>query len=146
MSLTTEVFKLFNCMIYFHPEARGAAAQHAHAIEKVCPAVLTTKRGPSASGKYQIFPTTTVIADLQKKSWLPVEIQGHPKNPFARHLVRFRQRDSEGEEWPEIIVVNSHDGLSSFQLTTGVFRLVCANGLIAAQTVSSALRVCAVAA
>jgi len=32
---------------------------------------------------------------------------------------------------PEIVLVNSHDGTSSYQLLSGIFRMVCSNGLIA---------------
>jgi hypothetical protein len=37
---------------------------------------------------------------------------------------------SEGEV-PELILINSHDGTSSYQLLAGFFRFVCSNGLIA---------------
>ncbi|MDP1573755.1 MAG: DUF932 domain-containing protein [Coxiellaceae bacterium] len=33
--------------------------------------------------------------------------------------------------FPEIVLVNSHDGLSSYRLMAGVFRVVCSNGLVA---------------
>jgi hypothetical protein len=48
-------------------------------------------------------------------------------------MVRLRHPDagSNGEEVPELILLNSHDGSSSYQLLSGVFRFVCSNGLIA---------------
>lgn len=35
-----------------------------------------------------------------------------------------------GKEVPEIILLNSHDGSSSYQMLQGMFRFACANGLI----------------
>lgn len=36
--------------------------------------------------------------------------------------------DEATAEVPEIILVNSHDGSSSYQLLSGFFRFVCSNG------------------
>jgi hypothetical protein len=35
-----------------------------------------------------------------------------------------------GEEFPEIILINSHDGLSSLKMMLGLFRFVCSNGMV----------------
>jgi Domain of unknown function (DUF932) len=40
----------------------------------------------------------------------------------------------------EVILINSHDGVSSYQLLSGVFRMVCLNGLVVG-TVANGLRV-----
>ena len=49
-------------------------------------------------------------------------------------MVRLRKLDSfnleRGEEVNEIVMVNSHDGTSAYQLIPGVFRVVCSNGLV----------------
>ena len=34
----------------------------------------------------------------------------------------------------ELVLINSHDGLSSYRLMAGLFRVVCANGMIAGQS------------
>jgi hypothetical protein len=39
-----------------------------------------------------------------------------------------------GKEVPEIILLNSHDGSSSYQMIPGMFRFVCTNGMICGQT------------
>lgn len=39
-----------------------------------------------------------------------------------------------GKQVPEIILLNSHDGSSSYQMLPGLFRFVCQNGLICGQT------------
>jgi hypothetical protein len=45
----------------------------------------------------------------------------------AKDMERFLQ---VGEDIPEIVLINSHDGSSSYQLMAGLFRLVCANGMV----------------
>ena len=34
------------------------------------------------------------------------------------------------EEYPQILLTNSHDGGNAFSLSAGIFRLVCSNGLV----------------
>lgn len=57
------------------------------------------------------------------------------KRAFTKHLVRLRHVDQQlkvGDSYPEIILGNSHDGTSAYTLRAGVFRLVCANGMVVA--------------
>lgn len=49
-------------------------------------------------------------------------------------MLRFRHvaaRPTSAGLYPEIVLVNSHDALSSYRLMAGIFRMVCANGLVA---------------
>ncbi|MDP1007938.1 DUF932 domain-containing protein, partial [Klebsiella pneumoniae] len=39
-----------------------------------------------------------------------------------------------GDEANEIILLNSHDGTSSYQMLAGMFRFVCHNGLVCGDT------------
>jgi hypothetical protein len=55
------------------------------------------------------------------------------KNGFQNHLVRLRQRNTHftvGASVPEILVKNNHCRSGAFQLRMGVYRLVCANGMV----------------
>ena len=58
------------------------------------------------------------------------------KQNFTKHMLRLRHqsRASETGEAHEIILVNAHDGTSSYQMISGVFRFVCANGLMTGDT------------
>jgi hypothetical protein len=49
-------------------------------------------------------------------------------------MLRFRHvnaRPTPSGLYPEIVLINSHDGLSSYRLMAGVYRMVCSNGLVA---------------
>jgi hypothetical protein len=57
---------------------------------------------------------------------------GQDKRDFTKHMLRLRRHDQiNGKEVPEIILLNSHDGSSSYKMIPGMFRQVCSNGLVA---------------
>jgi hypothetical protein len=45
-----------------------------------------------------------------------------------------REGQITGKQVPEIILLNSHDGSSSYQMLPGLFRAVCQNGLICGES------------
>ncbi|EHQ4307535.1 DUF932 domain-containing protein, partial [Salmonella enterica] len=52
-----------------------------------------------------------------------------------KHMLRLRRAGQiTGQQVPEIIILNSHGGESSFQLLPGVFRSVCTNSLVCGQS------------
>ncbi|AFM11208.1 DUF932 domain-containing protein [Turneriella parva] len=108
--------------------------------QQLVPAVYA-ERPIGVSSKYTFIPTVRLIDDLQTLGWYPATIIGNRHSDVAKHLIRFRRLDISGDEVPEIVMVNSHDGLSSFRLMAGVFRLVCGNGLIIAESLFSAISI-----
>ena len=109
-------------------------------IARYAPSVLATEAHESRGDRYAFIPTINVIDGLRANGFQPFEVRqtrvrDQGKREHTKHLVRLRH-DSHisaavGEEVPEIILLNSHDGSSSYQLMSGFFRLVCSNGLIA---------------
>ena len=52
-------------------------------------------------------------------------------------MIRFQRADQVGrpaEYLPEVCLVNSHDRSSAYQLHAGIFRMICGNGLIVADS------------
>jgi hypothetical protein len=106
-------------------------------IERSAPSVLAVDKHSSRSDRYTYIPTRDVLAGLQREGFDPYEVrQGGSgdadKRAFTKHLIRLRQRGDVmvGDSFREVILINSHDGTSSYQLMAGMFRLVCSNGLI----------------
>lgn len=95
------------------------------------------------SGKYTFIPTKRVIDDLSSFGWLPRIASGSKENAAAKHMIRFSRAGFSGSEEvrPEIVLLNSHNGLSSFNLKAGIFRLVCSNGLVVATSVFGDIRI-----
>lgn len=102
------------------------------------PSVFAAEAHESRSSKYVYIPTIEIIKNMLKEGFVPVQaMQGksrtEEKMNFTKHLVRFRKQNELGLSVPEsseIILLNSHDGTTSYHLMDGVFRTVCANGLI----------------
>jgi hypothetical protein len=109
-------------------------------IIRAAPSVFAESAHESRSKRYTYIPTIEVINGLRKEGFQPfmacqARTRTEGKEAFTKHMLRFRhQGQINGEEANEIILVNSHDGTSSYQMLAGCFRFVCHNGLICGET------------
>lgn len=107
-------------------------------IARYAPSVLATEAHESRGARYSFIPTIEVLDGLRREGFQPFEVRqtrvrDEGKRDHTKHLIRLRHADhlaTQGEV-PEIVLLNSHDGSSSYQLLSGLFRFVCSNGLIA---------------
>ena len=109
-------------------------------------AFKTIPTNPTVSNRYVQANTETVIDDLEKLGWYPVDAKQcrakrNSKGIRSFHMVAFQNPNvsivkNDGSEeiecYPRIILTNSHDGFNSFKFMVGLFRLVCSNGLVIA--------------
>ena len=103
------------------------------------PSIFTQESAQRTSDKYQHISTLQVVESLMSEGFYPTmagqsNCRLPEKKAFTKHMIRFRHvdaRPSFTQLFPELVLVNSHDGLSSYRLNAGVFRLVCTNGLVA---------------
>lgn len=128
-------------------------------LRRICPMALhTTPTNPDVSDRYVHANTMTVVEDLAKLGWFPVQAKQcrNKKNSSgirSFHMIAFQNPDvkitktlDNGEKivdtYPRIILTNSHDGFNSFKFMLGLFRLVCSNGLVVCdnQMVDMAIR------
>jgi len=104
-------------------------------IAHYAPSVMAGDKHSSRSKGYTYVPTIQVINKLRSEGFQPFYVgqsgtRDESRHHFTRHMVRLRHANSIGrDEANEIILLNSHDGTSSYQLMAGNFRFVCANGL-----------------
>jgi len=64
-------------------------------------------------------------------------VRDSSKREFTKHMLRLRHADQiTGEEADEIVLLNSHDGTSSYQMLAGTFRFVCQNGMVAGENIA----------
>jgi hypothetical protein len=64
-------------------------------------------------------------------------VRDEGKREHTKHMLRLRHASQiNGAEANEIILLNSHDGTSSYQMLAGMFRFVCSNGLVCGDTVA----------
>lgn len=107
----------------------------------VVPSIFANEAYSTTSSKYTHIPTIKVVQALRKEGFEPfMAVQAKPKVEdrmgFMRHMLRLRHASQvASQEANEIILINSHDGSSSYQMLAGCFRFVCQNGTVVGDTV-----------
>lgn len=108
---------------------------------KLAPSIFTQASSHKTSNKYAPISTEQIIDKLMSEGFFPTWAtqtmsQCQESKAFAKHMLRFQRHDALQNNqglYPELVLINSHDGLSSYRLMAGLFRLVCGNGMIAGQ-------------
>lgn len=104
------------------------------------PSVFSEDKHESRSARYTCIPTITLLDNLQREGFEPffacqTKVRDQSKREHTKHMLRLRRTGQiTGHQVPEIILLNSHDGSSSYQMLPGLFRQVCQNGLICGQS------------
>ena len=109
-------------------------------LERYVPSVFSEEKHESRSERYTYIPTITLLEKLREEGFQPfyacqTRVRDENKRGHTRHMLRLRRNGfSKNDEVPEIILLNSHDGSSSYQMIPGLFRFVCNNGLVCGDT------------
>ena len=125
---------------------RGDQPLNEDQMRAAAPSIFAEGKHASRSERYTYIPTIEVLRGLRKEGFEPFMVaQGasrvEGKAEFTKHMIRMRHhRDRSGQvqtrpEANEIILINSHDGASSYQMLAGMFRFVCCNGLVVGEVV-----------
>ena len=104
------------------------------------PSVFSENKHESRSDRYTWIPTITILENLQREGFEPffacqTRVRDQSRREHTKHMLRLRRAGQlTGQQVPEIILLNSHDGSSSYQMLPGLFRGVCTNGLVCGQS------------
>lgn len=104
------------------------------------PSVFSENKHESRSDRYTWIPTITILENLQREGFEPffacqTRVRDQGRREHTKHMLRLRRTGQlTGHQVPEIILLNSHDGSSSYQMLPGLFRGVCTNGLVCGQS------------
>ena len=135
----------------FRPD--GVTALADEDIRKLAPSAFATRAHESRSARYTYIPTADVIAGMRANGFVPKWVQPARTRDAGRvgqtkHMLRFRHASAPpaalrrvGDTFPEIVLLNSQAGTSAYRLMSGVFRLVCLNGMIVADRQGAEVRV-----
>lgn len=102
----------------------------------VAPSIFAESKHNSRTERYTYIPTIEILKGLINEGFKPfMAAQGKcrikEKEDFTKHMIRLRTENNINKpETHEIILINSHDGTSSYQMMAGTFRFVCHNGLV----------------
>ncbi|MDY7563443.1 DUF932 domain-containing protein [Pseudomonas sp. AB6] len=105
-------------------------------IARVVPSIFAEEAHDSRSERYLYIPTVKVLDALRVEGFQPfmacqTRVRNEGKREHTKHMLRLRHASNiRNNEANEIILLNSHDGSSSYQMIAGKFRYVCANGLV----------------
>ena len=105
-------------------------------IRRVAPSIFADAPHESRSERYSYIPTATVLTELRKEGFQPfmvtqTRVRDEGRREHTKHMIRLRHASQiNGAEANEIVLLNSHDGTSSYQMLAGMFRFVCSNGLV----------------
>ena len=111
-------------------------------IRAVAPSIFAQPQHGSRSERYSYIPTATVLQELRGEGFQPfmvcqTRVRQEGRRDFTKHMIRLRHASQiNGAEANEIVLLNSHDGTSSYQMLAGMFRFVCSNGLVCGDTVA----------
>lgn len=121
-------------------------------LMRVAPSIFAQEAHDSRSDKYTYLPTIRIVERLRDVGFVPVEASQSrcildDKRAYTKHRVRFMLAPSTdlqvrvGDVFPQVSLVNAHDGTSSYQMDAGLHRYVCGNGLLVCDSSFGGLRI-----
>ncbi|MBU0721447.1 DUF945 domain-containing protein [bacterium] len=118
-------------------------------LKQQAPVLFTEEPHFQTSEKYHFVSSIQVINEIKSHNWHPVSVQissvkDEDKEGYQRHVVRFRHFDdllSPKENAVELLLFNSHDRSTAFSISAGIFRFVCSNGLVIADSVFESYKI-----
>jgi len=107
------------------------------------PAVYSKSQSPSLSKRYVFVPTFEILEKFEDQGWNVSSVKQTGMGNYSTHEVRLRNGElpKVGDSIFEAIIKNSHDGSSRLSFTSGLFRLVCSNGLTVPTSISERFNV-----
>ena len=110
-------------------------------IRTYAPAAFATEpEDGRVSDRYSFLPTTDILEILQDEGWTAWKAQQVNARKWsqdhAKHIIRLRHEDMNteafgvGDSFPEMLLINAHNGLGGYTLQGGIFRMICSNGMV----------------
>ncbi|AZD86823.1 YafZ-like protein [Pseudomonas chlororaphis subsp. aureofaciens] len=91
-------------------------------IRSVVPSIFAEAPHESRSERYSYIPTAAILTELRKEGFEPfmvcqTRVRQEDRRDFTKHMIRLRHASQiNGAEANEVILLNSHDGTSSYQM------------------------------
>lgn len=103
-------------------------------LMEVAPAAFS--KGHNRSRVYSYVSTTDILENLKKLGWEISYAKQQGTSEYSRHLIRLTNEElgymplEKDKVRPQLILDNSHNGISSAQLHMGLFRMVCESEMV----------------
>ncbi len=122
------------------PKVRGTVAISDEELHRSAPSIFASQPIEGVSDRYSFLPTSSILKGMRENGWVPVRaeqqsVRTEARRGFQKHLIRFARIEhldtwEKNQVRPEVVLLNSHDKSSAYQLHCGLFRLVCSNGMV----------------
>ena len=112
-------------------------------VKEVAPSIFATSASPKVSNRYTFVPTMDIVENFQREGWEIESVKQTGKGVYGLHEIKFRNGElpKVGDTLVEAIVKNSHNGMATLNISAGLHRLVCANGLTVPTSLSESFKV-----
>lgn len=118
-------------------------------IQQSAPSVFAGQPYQDRSSKYSFVSTLDVVNGMRDNGFMPMSAQQSRttiagKENFTKHMIRFRSQHelvNVGDLALETVIINSHDGTSSYTGHCGLIRFACMNGLIVSDALVNSFKV-----
>lgn len=115
-------------------------------LRNTAPAIFSDDH--AMSSRYAQVATSELLRILGTQGYFPVQAKqdnAKRRDPryvmhsvVLRHESHIDKQNVIGDSVPQILLVNSHNGRSQLRMRAGLYRFVCANGLVVGDTTMSA--------
>ena len=121
-------------------------------LQHYVPSAFAIEPHATRSSRYAFIPTSDVIKGMGLAGFAPVmakqsSARDESRRGFTKHMIRFRAIGSlqaqaiVGDSVLEAVLINSHDGTSAYKLMCGIFRFVCSNGMVVADSLLESIHI-----
>jgi hypothetical protein len=115
--------------------ALGHKVESLEEAGEFCPAIFSIAPHPLRTDRYSFLPSNVIVSEMQKLGWEITSVSQSGTGVFNRHIVRMVHRNlvnfgSADQILPQIVIDNSHDGLTQAQIHMGLYRVISRTGLV----------------
>jgi len=114
-----------------------------NSLRERVPAIFTKTPSPKVSNRYSFADSEYYLQKFIDADWFIHSARQVSKSEYAPHQVILRNNDiaTVGDLLPQLIFTNSHNGIKKMTMDTGIYRLVCSNGLVVPTSITQSLSI-----
>lgn len=114
-----------------------------NSLRERVPAIFTKTPSPKVSDKYSFADSEYYLQKFIDADWTIHSARQVSKSEYAPHQVILRNNDiaTVGDLLPQLMFTNSHNGIKKMTIDTGIYRLVCSNGLVVPTSITQSLSI-----
>lgn len=114
-----------------------------NSLRERVPAIFTKTPSPKVSDRYSFADSEYYLQKFIDADWFIHSARQVSKSEYAPHQVILRNNDiaTVGDLLPQLMFTNSHNGIKKMTIDTGIYRLVCSNGLVVPTSITQSLSI-----